>query len=1057
MKISVPFDELKHVVHISDVHIRLFQRHREYRESFRRLYSDIKSKNLTNAVIVLAGDIVHAKTDMSPEMVSLTSEFLSNLSDIAPVIMIAGNHDLNLSNPNRLDSLSPIVDNLNHPNLHYAKYSQILTVADTDFAIFSVVDHEWPSVGDCKSKNKVALFHGPVDGSYAGSFSIDYNRYKVEMFDGFDMVMMGDIHSHQVLQTRNKTWDKPIVVYSSSLIQQNHGEPLEGHGWCLWDIKKQNMEFVPLVNEYGYVTLEVDNGNITFPTAMPSKPRIRLFTGNMTAADITKLISSIKDKYDVEELSVNKHRLKKTVANKSVLPVHAALNLSDPVVQNQLIQDWLLRNHPMLDTEIIGTINKLNRELNSKISHDDQSRNINWRPLHFKFSNMFSYGEDNEVNFQDMGGVYGLFAENAMGKSSLMDAFMFCLYDKTPRAFKGDHILNNRKDSFTCELLFQINNDVFGIKRIGSKKRDGAVKVDVEFWKQNNNGDVTSLNGESRRDTNANIRNYIGTYEDFIMTAFSGQLNTSLFIDKSHSERKDLLIQFMGLNVFDKLYVLANEEAKEISGVLKRFKKEEVTDSIVNISNSLSEMKEEIKNTEESMESTQDTLDSIEKEIQELIASMKPVPSTSFTNIDDLKTAIDEEQELLARLGDDYIISGEYLQNLGYDLIEQKESLEKYDVEQIKKDVSDSEILSEKIKSVTRNIKLLNTRLSERQKFRSSLDQYKYNPDCNVCVENNRVLINDTAEADEDIETITRTINEETLVLKKANDDLESLNPSLVAYKEILWIEENISTIENDIKEHEIKQSQIEVKIEKGRARAKSLTEEINIFNENKEAITHNLEIENKLSEQKELRAETKSTHDALNKGLRKLHSDQSVLVNKKSDLQDKLKEAEELSIEHQSYTHYLGAIGRNGVPYDIISKTIPSIEAEINDILAQVVKFKVSLDVDHKNINGKMIYDYDRIWPLENSSGMERFISSLAIRVALMNASNLPKPNFLIIDEGFGVLDAEHLHSMQTLFNLLKSNFDFILIVSHLDTARDMVDNLIEIHKEDGYSQIIA
>ena len=129
--------------------------------------------------------------------------------------------------------------------------------------------------------------------------------------------------------------------------------------------------------------------------------------------------------------------------------------------------------------------------------------------------------------------------------------------------------------------------------------------------------------------------------------------------------------------------------------------------------------------------------------------------------------------------------------------------------------------------------------------------------------------------------------------------------------------------------------------------------------------------------------------------------------------------------------------------------------EAEINNILTQIVDFTVSLQVDGKNINGKLNYDFDRIWPLENSSGMERFVSSLAIRVALLNASNLPKSNMLIIDEGFGVLDAEHMHSMQTLFNLLKTHFDFILIVSHLDTARDMVDNLIEIRKEDGYSQV--
>jgi DNA repair exonuclease SbcCD ATPase subunit len=179
------------------------------------------------------------------------------------------------------------------------------------------------------------------------------------------------------------------------------------------------------------------------------------------------------------------------------------------------------------------------------------------------------------------------------------------------------------------------------------------------------------------------------------------------------------------------------------------------------------------------------------------------------------------------------------------------------------------------------------------------------------------------------------------------------------------------------------------------------------------------------------------------------------VLESKKQELVNKLKEAEELEIVYEAYNQYMTATGRDGIPYELMSKAIPNIESEINSILSQIVDFTVALEVDGKNINGKLIYDYDRIWPLENSSGMERFVSSLAIRIALMNASNLPKSNFMIIDEGFGVLDAEHMHSMQTLFNLLKMHFDFILIVSHLETARDMVDTLIEIKREDGYSQI--
>ena len=85
----------------------------------------------------------------------------------------------------------------------------------------------------------------------------------------------------------------------------------------------------------------------------------------------------------------------------------------------------------------------------------------------------------------------------------------------------------------------------------------------------------------------------------------------------------------------------------------------------------------------------------------------------------------------------------------------------------------------------------------------------------------------------------------------------------------------------------------------------------------------------------------------------------------------------------------------------------------------------------------------------------MEAFISSLAIRVALLKASNLPKSNFLIVDEGMGTLDSEYLHGMQLLFDMLKDEFEFIIIISHLDNARDMVDNIIEITQKDGFSYI--
>ena len=67
------------------------------------------------------------------------------------------------------------------------------------------------------------------------------------------------------------------------------------------------------------------------------------------------------------------------------------------------------------------------------------------------------------------------------------------------------------------------------------KDRKGQVKVDVDFWSEIG-GEVKNLNGEQRRETNKSISSYIGSYEDFILTAMSLQNNNTGFIDKSQEE-----------------------------------------------------------------------------------------------------------------------------------------------------------------------------------------------------------------------------------------------------------------------------------------------------------------------------------------------------------------------------------------------------------------------------------------------------------------------------------------------------------------------------------------
>ena len=194
---------------------------------------------------------------------------------------------------------------------------------------------------------------------------------------------------------------------------------------------------------------------------------------------------------------------------------------------------------------------------------------------------------------------------------------------------------------------------------------------------------------------------------------------------------------------------------------------------------------------------------------------------------------------------------------------------------------------------------------------------------------------------------------------------------------------------------------------------------------------------------------------DMVNKKLTTLHGEIQVLSTNEKQINDNIEKVEELEDSHQAYQFLLEAIKRDGVPYDLISKSLPTVEGAVNDILAQIVDFSIVFNMDGKQIDTHIVYDDDRVWPLELSSGMERFISSLAIRVGLMNVSNLPRSNFLAIDEGWGTMDSENLNSVAQLFQYLKTEFQFSLVVSHIESMRDFVDTLLEIKKVSGSSSV--
>ena len=153
--------KLKRIYHIADIHIRNIKRHKEFREVFYSMFEEIQKRGTEDSIIYLAGDIAHAKLEMSPELVSEISWLFTECNKLCPTIVIAGNHDCNMNNSDRLDVLTPIVDALKLPNLTYLKDTQVYGIGDVDFAVFSIFDNKdnWPKANTLFGNKKIALFH----------------------------------------------------------------------------------------------------------------------------------------------------------------------------------------------------------------------------------------------------------------------------------------------------------------------------------------------------------------------------------------------------------------------------------------------------------------------------------------------------------------------------------------------------------------------------------------------------------------------------------------------------------------------------------------------------------------------------------------------------------------------------------------------------------------------------------------------------------------------------------------------------------------------------------
>ena len=170
---------------------------------------------------------------------------------------------------------------------------------------------------------------------------------------------------------------------------------------------------------------------------------------------------------------------------------------------------------------------------------------------------------------------------------------------------------------------------------------------------------------------------------------------------------------------------------------------------------------------------------------------------------------------------------------------------------------------------------------------------------------------------------------------------------------------------------------------------------------------------------------------------------------------QQEQKEHEALEQQWKTSELYMRCMHPNGIAYEVIKQRLPLINEEVAKILANIVDFEILFENNDKKLEIFIKHPRFEPRPLSMGSGAEKTIAAMAIRLALISITNLPKSELFILDEPATALDQEHMEGFTRLLEMIKTKFKTVLLISHLDVLKDCVDKTINIEKMGGYAKV--
>jgi DNA repair exonuclease SbcCD ATPase subunit len=462
---------------------------------------------------------------------------LSNKTD---VFVIRGKYDLISKNHSNIDdNLFPILYNLKTKHkIHLLEKGGKYEYNNIVFGYTGLFEKVFQI--DNEPKLNVGLYYGDVEN--------------IDDFNNYDYVLLGGNHQKKYL---TKT-----IAYSGSLIQQNYDEPYGEHGLIKWDLKNKKRHFINIENNYGFITIQLQNQEKPLINNFPNNINLRIVYSDETQ-DLKNLIKEeIDEKYNINHYEEIKNEDEKILNLNEMTEVY-----NNDIVIERLV-DYIKENYQNTDEEIKEVVNIIQETMSTiNYNYNDNKKNIILKNI--KFDNFNVFGEDNVIDYSTLKGVVNIYGKNGIGKSSVAIYVLLCaIYGKCDN-LSIEEYLNTRKNHLTTSIKLDVNGKEYEINRKVILKNK-SLKSDVSLYENGQN-----ISQKTKKETNLLIQHIVGDQDELIRACILEQKKQTSFLDLSDTEKKNKICNLLKLDIYNTIQTEL-ENKKRLNNCLINEKKKKI-------------------------------------------------------------------------------------------------------------------------------------------------------------------------------------------------------------------------------------------------------------------------------------------------------------------------------------------------------------------------------------------------------------------------------------------------------------------------------------------------